>query len=61
MAIVYSILFIYVLSIFGETIAWICIVIIQLAMIGATAVGYYAWTLEVEKEAAYTLETFNNS
>lgn len=43
MAIVYSIVFIYVLSIFGETIAWICIVIIQLGLIGATAVGYFAW------------------
>jgi len=43
MAVVYSILFIYVLSIFGETIAWICIVIIQLALIGATVVGFFAW------------------
>jgi len=43
MAVIYSIVFIYVLSIFGETIAWICIVIIQLSMFGATAAAYFAW------------------
>lgn len=43
MAVVYSIVFIYVLSLFGETIAWICIVVIQLSMIGASAVSYFFW------------------
>jgi hypothetical protein len=52
MSIVYSILFIYFLSIFGETIAWICVVLIQLAFIGAAAAGYFAWTAQKEKVAA---------
>jgi len=51
LSIVYSILFIYFLSIFGETIAWICVVLIQLAFIGAAAAGYFAWTAQKEKVA----------
>lgn len=43
MAVVYSIVFIYILSLFVETIAWICIVIIQVAMIAASAIAYFAW------------------
>ena len=49
MAVVYSIVFIYVLSIFGETIAWICIILIQLSLFGASAVSYLAWDAEVKK------------
>lgn len=49
MAVVYSIVFIYVLSIFGETIAWICIVLIQLSLFGASAVAYFAWDEQVKK------------
>lgn len=43
LSVVYSIVFIYFLSAFAETISWICIAIIQLGLIGATAVGYFAW------------------
>jgi len=43
MAVVYSLVFIYVLSIFGETIAWICIILIQLSLFGASALSYFAW------------------
>jgi hypothetical protein len=43
LAVVYSIVFIYVLSIFGETIAWICIILIQLSLFGASAASYFAW------------------
>ena len=49
MAVVYSIVFIYVLSIFGETIAWICIILIQLALFRASAISYFSWDAEVKK------------
>lgn len=45
MSIIYSLLFIYFLSAFGETIAWICVVILQLALIALAGLGYYAWDL----------------
>jgi hypothetical protein len=45
MSIVYSILFIYFLSAFGEVIAWICVVILQLALIALGGLGFYAWDL----------------
>lgn len=51
MSIVYSILFVYFLSAFGETIAWICVVLIQLAFIGGAAAGFFAWTAQKEKVA----------
>lgn len=41
MGIVYSVVFIYLLSWFAETIAWCCIVLIQLGLIGATVSCYF--------------------
>ena len=43
MSVVYSIIFIYFLSAFGETIAWICVVILQLAFFGLAGLGWYGW------------------
>jgi TRAP-type C4-dicarboxylate transport system permease small subunit len=43
MSVVYSIIFIYFLSAFGETIAWICVVILQLAFIALAGLGWYGW------------------
>ena len=43
MSVVYSILFIYFLSAFGETIAWICVVVLQLFLFGVAGVGWYFW------------------
>lgn len=43
MSVVYSIIFIYFLSAFGETIAWICVVILQLAFIALAGLGFYGW------------------
>lgn len=43
MSVVYSILFIYFLSLFGETIAWICVVILQLGFIAVPVIGWYMW------------------
>jgi nitrate/nitrite transporter NarK len=43
MSIIYSILFIYFLSAFGEIIAWICVILLQLAFIGAAGGSYYMW------------------
>jgi hypothetical protein len=51
MSIVYSILFIYFLSIAGEIVAWICVVLIQLGFIGGAAAGFFAWTAQKEKVA----------
>lgn len=45
MSVVYSILFIYFLSAFGETIAWICVVILQLGFVAVGALGFYYWDL----------------
>ena len=43
MSVVYSILFIYFLSAFGETIAWICVVVLQLFLFGVAGLGWYFW------------------
>ena len=43
MSIVYSILFIYFLSAFGETIAWLCVFILQLALLAVAGLGFYKW------------------
>ena len=43
MSIIYSILFIYFLSAFGEIIAWICVILLQLAFIGAAGGSYFMW------------------
>jgi hypothetical protein len=43
MSVVYSILFIYFLSAFGETIAWICVVLLQLGFVAVGVIGFYKW------------------
>lgn len=43
MSIVYSIVFIYFLSAFGETLAWICVVILQLGLLAAAGAGWFLW------------------
>jgi cytochrome c biogenesis factor len=42
MSVVYSFVFIYLMGFFAETIAWVCIVLTQLAFIGA-AVASFLW------------------
>lgn len=43
MSVVYSIAFIYFLSIFGETLAWICVFILELLFITAAGATYLLW------------------
>lgn len=42
-ALVWSIVYIYILSLFAETLAWCCVCLIQLGLIGATVGGYMGW------------------
>jgi hypothetical protein len=49
MAVVYSLFFIYFMSYFGETIAWICVFLMQISLIAATAVAYLAYDEEMKK------------
>jgi len=57
MSIIYSIAFIYFLSIFGETIAWICVVVLQLALIGATVALYFMWDQQKQLNSAMDANT----
>jgi hypothetical protein len=52
MAVVYSLFFIYFMSYFGETIAWICVFLMQISLIAATAVAYLAYDDEMKKYEA---------
>jgi hypothetical protein len=47
MGVVYSLLFIYFMSYFGETLAWICVFIMQFSLIAATVFGYVTYDNEV--------------
>jgi len=38
---VYSTLLLYFLSMFAETIAWLCIVILQLGLVGGSLIAFY--------------------
>lgn len=42
-ALLWSVIYIYILSIFAETLAWCCVCLIQLGLIGATVGGYMGW------------------
>jgi len=48
MSVIYSFVFIYLMSAFAETIAWICVVLAQLALIGASVVSYF-WRQDLIK------------
>lgn len=52
LSVVWSILFIYFLGAFGETLAWICVVLIQILFIGIAGVGFYLWDLK-KKEGMF--------
>jgi hypothetical protein len=52
MSVVYSIIFIYFLSAFAEIIAWICVVVLQFALIGVAAGGWYMWDDAKKKACA---------
>ena len=43
LAFFWSMFFIYLMSAFAETLAWCCIVIIQIALLAGTAVSFMMW------------------
>mmetsp|Transcript_16434 Transcript_16434/g.27865 ORF Transcript_16434/g.27865 Transcript_16434/m.27865 type:complete len:86 (+) Transcript_16434:606-863(+) len=49
MGVVYSFVFIYLMSAFAETIAWICITLIQLALIAVSVGCLFLWNDLVQK------------
>jgi len=52
MGIVYCLAFIYLMSWFVETLAWICVALVQLSLIGGTAALYMLYDGELQAEAA---------
>jgi len=55
MSIIYSVIFIYLMSWFAEVIAWCCIVLVQIGLIAMSAVCFYARKLSID-EVAKTLK-----
>jgi len=51
MSIIYSIVFIYLMSWFAEVIAWCCIVLVQIGLIGMSAACFMARKLSIEEVA----------
>ena len=49
---IYCLAFIYLMSWFAETLAWICVLLVQLTLIGGTAALYMLYDAELEVEAA---------
>ena len=49
---VYSLAFIYLMSWFAETLAWICVILVQLTLIGGTAALYLLYDAELQAYAA---------
>ena len=43
LALFWSILFIYLMSIFAEYLAWCCIILVQLGLFAAAFGSYYLW------------------
>lgn len=43
MGFVYSLVFIYLMSAFAETIAWLCVFLIQIGLLGLTAGSFFGY------------------
>ena len=61
MGVIYSFAFIYLMSAFAETIAWICVALIQLGLIGAAIAGWVLRSNSVESSAGLTGEALKNA
>jgi hypothetical protein len=48
----WSLLFIYLMSIFAEPIAWCCVILVQLGLIGATVGSYFMWQEACDAKAS---------
>ena len=53
MGLIYCLLFIYLMSFFAEVISWICIVLVQIGIIGASVLFWYNWYLTDERIKAF--------
>ena len=49
LALVWSIVYIYLMSWFAETLAWCCVVLIQVGLLAATVGAYFLWEAEKTK------------
>jgi hypothetical protein len=47
LGVLYSLAFIYLMSFFAETLAWICVMLVQLTLIGGTAALYIVYDAEL--------------
>jgi hypothetical protein len=52
LALVWSIIYIYLMSVFAETLAWCCVVLIQVGLLAATVGAYFLWDQEKTKLGA---------
>lgn len=44
LALVWSVVYIYLLSAFAECLAWCCVILIWLGLCAATGFGFYMWS-----------------
>lgn len=51
MALVWSLVYIYIMSIFAEALAWCCVVLLQLGLIAASAGCFFLWDQEKKSVA----------
>lgn len=49
LGVIYSLAFIYLMSWFAETLAWICVLLVQLTLVGGTAILYMVYDQELQK------------
>jgi len=58
MSVVYSIIFVYIMSIFAETIAWLCVIIMQLTVISITVFVGFQLKNQMDKIEVITLNEY---
>jgi len=61
MSVVYSIIFVYLMSIFAETIAWLCVIIMQLTVISITVFVGFQLKNQMDKIEVITLNEYEFS
>lgn len=61
MSVVYSIIFVYIMSIFAETIAWLCVIIMQLTVISITVFVGFQLKNQMDKIEVITLNEYEFS
>lgn len=61
MSVIYSIIFVKLMSIFAETIAWLCVVIMQLTVISITVFVGFQLKNQMDKIEVITLNEYELS